>query len=87
MASPRRAEPGLVVGFLSSHFPGSPVVLDSTGHQRLLPAGVERRFTGGAIYEALIAATAANHGVTLLTLDRRAVAVYDAVGADHILVG
>lgn len=49
---------------------------------RLATAGV----TGGATYDALVGATAAHHGVVLLTRDRRAAATYDAVGAAYELV-
>ncbi len=83
---PRRAAPGLVVEFVSHHFPDPPVVLDRGGYRLLLSTGVEQRISGSAIYDALIAATAASHGATLLTLDRRAIAVYGAMGADHRLV-
>ena len=36
---------------------------------------------GGATYDALIALTAAAHGATLVTLDRRAISVYQRCGA------
>lgn len=41
---------------------------------------------GGAVYDALIGATAAYHDLTLLTRDRRARATYDAVGARHSIM-
>ena len=44
------------------------------------------RVTGGATYDAVIAATAGRHGVTLLTRDERAAAVYERVGADVMWV-
>jgi predicted nucleic acid-binding protein len=33
--------------------------------------------TGGAAYDALVAATAAEHGAELVSCDRRAVAIYE----------
>ncbi|MDQ6848995.1 MAG: PIN domain-containing protein [Actinomycetota bacterium] len=36
---------------------------------------------GGAVYDAIIGATAREHDATLLTLDRKAVRTYSAVGA------
>lgn len=36
---------------------------------------------GGPVYDALIAFTAAEHQATLVSLDRRAAATYEAVGA------
>lgn len=45
-----------------------------------------QRIVGGATYDALIAATAAAHGATLLTLDRRARVTYDRVGCRNELL-
>lgn len=50
--------------------------------QRLL-GGLDR---GGATYDALVGATAKHAGATLLTRDRRAVAIYEVVGATYELV-
>ncbi|MCK0112624.1 type II toxin-antitoxin system VapC family toxin [Ornithinimicrobium sp. F0845] len=50
--------------------------------RRLAVAGVR----GGATYDALVGATAAHHGLQLLSRDRRARATYDAVGAASILI-
>jgi toxin FitB len=40
------------------------------------------RVSGGACYDALIAATAAHHDTTLLTRDERAAEIYERIGAD-----
>lgn len=40
------------------------------------------RVVGGAVYDALIALTAAAHGASLLTRDRRAGLLYERLGAD-----
>lgn len=42
---------------------------------------------GGTVYDAIICATAHDHGATLLTLDRRARPTYAAVGARFELLG
>ena len=52
------------------------------GRWLTLPPGATRR----ALYDALIAATAAHHGHTLLSADRRAAAVYAAFAVDVIYV-
>ncbi|MDN5932888.1 MAG: type II toxin-antitoxin system VapC family toxin [Pseudonocardia sp.] len=41
---------------------------------------------GGATYDALVALTAAEHGVTLATRDARAKGTYEAVGVDVVVV-
>ena len=40
------------------------------------------RVSGGASYDALIAATAVHHDTTLLTRDERAAEIYERIGAD-----
>ena len=55
----------------------------------LCPQPVSRAgsvLSGGAIYDALVGASAAYAGATLLTLDRRAVRAYEAVGVDFRLL-
>jgi predicted nucleic acid-binding protein len=37
---------------------------------------------GGAVYDALVGAAAATHGLPLATRDRRALDIYRAVGAE-----
>jgi toxin FitB len=44
------------------------------------------RVSGGSSYDALIAATAAHHGASLLTRDERAAEVYERIGADVMWV-
>ena len=44
------------------------------------------RVRGGSTYDALIGATAAHHGATLLTRDERAVEIYERLGVDVMWV-
>ncbi len=44
-------------------------------------SGIAGQIPGGPACDALIAFTAAEHQVTLLSLDQRATATYEAVGA------
>ncbi|WP_454294223.1 PIN domain-containing protein [Salana multivorans] len=46
----------------------------------------ENGLSGGSVYDAIIAATAAEHDMTLLTRDGRARRSYDAVGASYLIV-
>lgn len=41
------------------------------------------RLTGGAVYDALVAATVAHNGLELVTADRRARLTYDALGVRY----
>ncbi|BDH59626.1 type II toxin-antitoxin system VapC family toxin [Tsukamurella sp. PLM1] len=51
--------------------------------QSVIGAVGARGVRGGAIYDALVGATAAKHGLILLTRDRRAIQTYEAVGATY----
>jgi predicted nucleic acid-binding protein len=46
-----------------------------------------RGVAGGAVYDALVGATAAEHGVPLVSRDARARAAYRTVGADVRTLG
>ncbi|MBZ2195880.1 PIN domain-containing protein [Ruania sp. N2-46] len=49
-------------------------------HQSLVAELASRGVKGGAVYDGVVAATAAEHGLRLVSLDRRASSTYDAVG-------
>lgn len=81
LPAPHRVPPALVTEFLTRSFAGPLLVLSSRKHRRLLSVVSASRITGGAVYDALIAATALGAGETLLTLDRRALSTYELLGA------
>jgi predicted nucleic acid-binding protein len=63
-----------------------PVVLPGAAQRTLIavlgPAGIR----GGAVYDALVGATAQHHSLHLVTRDRRARAAYDELGVGYTLV-
>jgi len=76
-----RRDAATVVRLLSVNFP----------HSRFLDEGSTAALTGelatlgvggGAVYDALVAATAAHHGMPLISRDRRAAETYRAVGVE-----
>lgn len=73
--------------FLRANFTEDSLVLPANRMgalvQELLGLGV----SGGAVYDALIALTAAEHGAELLTRDRRAEETYRRCGAKYRLLG
>jgi predicted nucleic acid-binding protein len=77
-----RVTPVSVRDALDLNFPDSWLALDAKGQRSCLRRAVDAGLRGGAIYDALIAATAREHGATLLSADRRAREAYEAVGAD-----
>jgi len=78
---PHRAQPSIVHAFITERFIEPFLTLSETGYQELLATVTAGRILGGPAYDALIAFTAAEHQATLLSLDQRAAATYEAVGA------
>lgn len=79
---PHRAAPRLVDSWLADRFavilPPPPV-----DEQRdLVRSLAEAGRIGGAVYDGLVALTARIAGAVLVTADRRALAVYEAVGVE-----
>ncbi len=77
---PHRAHPSIVHTFITQRFSEPFLTLSEAGYQELLATVAAAQILGGPAYDALIAFTAAEHQATLLSLDRRAAATYEAVG-------
>lgn len=86
MPPPFRASPHSVLEYLRALLSEPVLTLAAADLPRLVEQAVEGGVIGGAIYDALIAATAKRAGATLLTRDRRALRTYQAVGAEAELV-
>lgn len=84
---PHRASADLVVRFLAANFPQPVLTLPAREHRALLEACARLGIVGGSVYDALVAATAARAGATLLSLDRRARVVYEAMGVEARFLG
>lgn len=78
---PHRANPSIVHAFITQRFTEPFLTLSEAGYQELLATVSAGQILGGPAYDALIALTAAEHHATLLSLDQRATATYQAVGA------
>ena len=79
--------PVTVLEALGRDFPEPWLALDAAGQRSCLRRAIDAGLRGGALYGALIAATAGEHGATLLTADRRAMPAYEAVPVDVTFVG
>ncbi|MBA3808317.1 MAG: PIN domain-containing protein [Solirubrobacterales bacterium] len=75
-----RLEAATVLGALDRDFPQPWLALDQDGQRACLRRAVDAGLRGGALYDALIAATARQHDATLLSADRRAREAYEAIG-------
>lgn len=83
---PHRVRPDLVSAFLRAHFSERPLALPAAAHLRLLDEATRAGIAGGAVYDALVAATARHAGATLLSRDLRAIRVYELLGVSYELV-
>ena len=83
---PQRVPAAVARDYLNETFARPPLVLPPDGYERLLELAAAEGIAGGAVYDALVGATAREAGATLLTLDRRAVATYQLLRVDYRLV-
>ena len=77
---PHRTSGAVVRDFLEARFPGPLLRLSARAYMDFILGLPDRGVTGGAAYDALVAATAAGCGVELITCDRRALPVYERYG-------
>lgn len=70
-----------VAEYLRRRYPGERLVLPEVERRTLVGRLSELGIAGGAVYDAVVATTAARHGYKLLTCDRRAAPTYDRIGA------
>jgi predicted nucleic acid-binding protein len=80
MPEGRRISPTVVLEALERGFAGPWLSLGAADHLGALQQAVRAGVRGGALYDALIAATASKHGAKLLSADRRACGAYQAMG-------
>jgi predicted nucleic acid-binding protein len=80
LPSPHRSPGSVVRDFIRTRFP-QPFLRPTVPSYRAFVLGLpEHDVTGGAAYDALVAATAAGCRAELVTCDRRAAAVYESYG-------
>jgi predicted nucleic acid-binding protein len=77
---PHRAPSMLVCDFLAARFPQPLLRLSVKAYKEFVLGMPGRAVTGGAAYDALVAATAAAHRAELVTCDRRALPMYERYG-------
>lgn len=83
---PNRRKPATISALLASNFPHSRF-LGAGAAETLLAKLPSLGLAGGATYDALVGAAAAEHDATLLTRDRRALDTYRALGVSVELLG
>lgn len=86
LPTPSRRSPEVVWRVLENNFPETRH-LSAAGAEGLLSTLAGMEIAGGAVYDALVAATAVEHKIRLVTRDRRALETYRAVGVEIQLIG
>lgn len=86
LPAPHRAAATVVRDFLLARFKQPYLRLAPRDFSAFVSGLPEHGIDGGAAYDALVAATAAEHGTELVSCDRRAAPVYERYGVrTHIL--
>jgi predicted nucleic acid-binding protein len=86
MPEGHRIAPTVVLEALELGFPQPWLTLDAADQRDALQRAIKAGVRGGALYDALIAATASKHGAKLLGADRRARGVYQAMGVEATFI-
>jgi predicted nucleic acid-binding protein len=77
LPAPHRVNGEVVREFLRARFPQPFLRLGAASYRDFLSALPDVGIVGGAAYDALVAATAADHGAELMSCDRRAAVIYE----------
>jgi toxin FitB len=80
-----RLAPADAARLLDARF-SAPLVLSTSGTRKLAGTLSRLGIAGGAVYDALVALAAGEHGMPLATRDARARGTYEAVGVTVIVV-
>lgn len=83
LPKPHRAPAELAAEYLCGQYPGRRLVLPAARRNGLVTRLANRGISGGMVYDALIATTAAEHGLRLLTCDKRAERTYQRLGVAY----
>jgi predicted nucleic acid-binding protein len=86
LPSPARRGPAVVARLLSASFPATRF-LGARATAALLAELGDAGIAGGAVYDALVGATAREHGAVLATRDHRALDTYRALEVTVELIG
>jgi hypothetical protein len=88
LPDPFRAEPATVAEFLRRTFSRPRLALALQEHEALPTRLAKLGVAGGSVYDALIGLTTHAAGAELVTLDRRALGIYERCGAStRLLIG
>ena len=82
---PARRGPSAIARLLAHNFPATRFLSGDAAAELLATLGT-LGIAGGAVYDALVGAAAAQHGLTLLTRDHRAIETYRRLDVTFVLL-
>ena len=82
LPEPLRMEPKLVARYLREDYPGRRMALPEAERRALVGRFARLSIAGGAVYDGIVALTAAHHGYRLISCDRRAASTYERLGVE-----
>ena len=85
LPEPARVSPATAVTLLRRNFPHTKH-LGAPAAGKLIARFAESRIAGGAVYDAMVAACALDHGCVLATRDERALTTYASLGVEVLLL-
>lgn len=83
LPDPFRVSAAIASQYIEAGFAPKRLTLPDEEHDLIVGKIAERGVSGGAVYDALVALTAAHHKHILLTLDRRAESTYGRLGVNY----
>ena len=83
----QRVSGEVALSYLGVIFDFPPLVLAAGKYFDVLEVAAAQGIPGGAVYDAIVGATATQAGATLLTRDHRAIATYKVIGVPYRLIG
>jgi predicted nucleic acid-binding protein len=86
LPAPLRLDATNAAAIVKARLPSPHVALEGDDYASLLERLAAAQVSGGATYDGLIALTALEHGLELLSLDRRAARTYRALGVPFQLL-
>ena len=84
---PHRCAADVVRDYLRLNFTSAYLHLDAASFKHFLLQLPDHAVSGGAAYDALVAATAVRNKAVLVTCDKRAVTLYERYGVQALFVG
>jgi predicted nucleic acid-binding protein len=86
LPAPLRLDAARAAAIVATRLPSSRVTLDANAHAKAPARLAAASVSGGATYDGLIALTALEHDLELLSRDRRAARTYSALGVHFQLL-